>query len=178
MPALRLPDTPLTDGVVVIRPRRQSDAEAVIAACQDPEIPRWTQVPENYTRAHWDAWWEDAAAQSEAGTGLHLAIVDPDDQLLGAIGLVETDLERGYTEIGYWLAREARGHGYAARAVRLLAGWARAELSMRTIELLIYPENTASRRVALAAGFVENGRREAPARCGPGEIVVYTSSEP
>lgn len=35
----------LRDGDLVLRPKRAEDADAITAACQDPEIPRWTLVP-------------------------------------------------------------------------------------------------------------------------------------
>lgn len=178
MPALSLPDRPLTDGVVVIRERRESDSDAFIAACQDPEISRWTLVPENYTREVWDEWQVRSAQAARDGSGLHVGIFDTEDNVLGAIGLVEFDLERRYTEIGYWLAKEARGKGYAARAVRLLTAWAQRELGVRTVELLIDPANANSRRVAIAAGFIEDGIRPGPARCGHADVVVHVSSVP
>ena len=41
----------LRDGEFVLRPKRPDDADALTAACQDPEISRWTLVPSPYTRA-------------------------------------------------------------------------------------------------------------------------------
>ena len=34
-----------------LRLKRNDDVEAMVAACQDPEIPRFTRVPSPYTRA-------------------------------------------------------------------------------------------------------------------------------
>ena len=45
MPAIPLPNPPLTDGEIRLRAWKARDAPAVTAACQDPEIPRWTVVP-------------------------------------------------------------------------------------------------------------------------------------
>ena len=42
----------LRDGDLTLRPPRPDDADAVTAACQDPEIPRWTLVPSPYRREH------------------------------------------------------------------------------------------------------------------------------
>jgi hypothetical protein len=44
----------LTDGTVMLRPFRTSDADAVFRACQDPAIQRWTLVPIPYLREHAD----------------------------------------------------------------------------------------------------------------------------
>ena len=52
MRSIPLPDPPLTDGEIRLRPWERRDVPAVTAACQDPEIPRWTVVPRNYTERH------------------------------------------------------------------------------------------------------------------------------
>jgi hypothetical protein len=38
----------LRDGVVMLRAWRSDDRERIVAALQDPEIPRWTSVPSPY----------------------------------------------------------------------------------------------------------------------------------
>ena len=42
----------LTDGVVVLREPRDDDAPALVALGDDPEILRWTEVPEGVLPAH------------------------------------------------------------------------------------------------------------------------------
>ena len=94
----------LTDGVVTLRPRRPEDADAIVAACQEPEIFRWTRVPSPYTRAHAEEW----LAQSDPSQARLLA-VDADDRLPGSFSVMEIDRGRGYGEIGsgYWVAARA-----------------------------------------------------------------------
>ena len=41
----------LKDGIIALRPITEDDIPAVVAACQDPEIPRWTRVPSPYAEA-------------------------------------------------------------------------------------------------------------------------------
>jgi RimJ/RimL family protein N-acetyltransferase len=55
-------------------------------------------------------------------------------------------------EIGYWIAADARGHGYAAEATRLLVDWGFGH-GLQRIRLLSDVRNLASIRTALAAGF-------------------------
>ena len=57
---------------------------------------------------------------------------------------MEIDRERGTGEIGYWVAREARGRGVATRAVRLVREWAASELGLTTLELVIHEDNAPS----------------------------------
>ncbi len=137
----------LEDGDVALRPLTEEDVPEVVAACQDPEIPRWTLVPSPYT--------EDDAREFLAGASDVSAIVDAESgEFLGAIGWHWVD---GNVQVGYWVKREARGRGVATRALRLLSRWAFAELGAARIQLLTEPENPASQRVAEKAGF----RREA-----------------
>ena len=43
-----LPGEPLVDGPTALRAWRDSDLDSLVAACQDPEISRWTRVPYPY----------------------------------------------------------------------------------------------------------------------------------
>ena len=155
---IEFPVEGLSDGSVVLRLRSDADLPAVVEACQDPEIPRWTRVPDPY--GEWEAreWAGEAERQHEAGEGLHLLIVDArDDRLLGSIGVHRIDPEERRCDIGYWLAREARGRGAMTRAVRLLSAWAFDELLVERIEIVVDPGNAASRAVAERAGFTFEG---------------------
>ena len=166
------PDPPLADGVVALRAWRDHDVPALVAAMRDPEIAHWTFVPWPYGEA--DAW-EFLARQARerlAGESLTLAIVRAErgPGLLGAIGIEPLHLAGGRGELGYWVAREARGRGIATRAVSLLSAWAFAELALERLEILPFAGNVASERVAERAGF----RRE---RVLPGHRLHRTSGE-
>ncbi len=145
----------LRAGDLVLRPATPADADAVTAACQDPEIPRWTTVPSPYSRA--DAEWfiGFCADEAAAGRAIHLLAVDGAGTLVGTVGL--TGLDRARAEVGYWVAAEARGRGVAPRAVELLLEWARRELGVTRVELRAHPANAASLRVAAKAGFAATG---------------------
>lgn len=75
---------------LILHPPRLADAAAITAACQDPEIPRWTTVPTPYTREHADGFielteqaWADG---SQAVWGIHAG-----DELVGVVGLHHID---------------------------------------------------------------------------------------
>jgi RimJ/RimL family protein N-acetyltransferase len=162
----------LTDGVITLRPPREEDVDAIYAACQDPEIQAWTSVPSPYRRADAVDYVERIA--HAPNTAAFLAFEG--DELLGSFGVMEIDRERGYAEIGYWVAAPARGRGVATRAVTLLRDWAAAELGAELIELIIHKGNLPSQRVAERTGFLATGeRRPAPraAEPGPADHDVY-----
>jgi RimJ/RimL family protein N-acetyltransferase len=147
----------LRNGDLILRPKRAEDADAITAACQDPEIPRWTLVPTPYTRADAEAFIAGSERDAADGRAANLVAVDADGRLLGSFSVMELDRAPGFGEIGYWVAADARGRGVATRAVRLLADWARRELNLTRIEVLPHRDNAPSRRVAEKAGFHDTG---------------------
>jgi RimJ/RimL family protein N-acetyltransferase len=157
MRAIPLPNPPLTDGEIRLRPWERRDVAAVAAACQDPEIPRWTVVPPNYTERHARDFIAGTGSDIAAGRELPLAIVDMDDSVLGALGLSNFEWHDLKGEIGYWMAAESRRRGIGARATRMLAVWALTSLGLERLELLANPENEASLRLAERAGFTREG---------------------
>lgn len=157
------PQPTLTDGVVTLRPWRPADAEAVFAACQDPEIPRFVPIPQPYTLDDGRWFVTHAAEESAIGASAHFAIVDPaTDRLLGAISRHGPSDPAGHRAmVGYWLALQARGRGVATRAVRLLVGWTFEATDVIRLELYTDVANERSGRVALRAGFEFEGVRRA-----------------
>ncbi|WP_446218511.1 GNAT family N-acetyltransferase [Micromonospora sp. IBHARD004] len=154
---------------VRLRLFRLDDAADTAAACADPLTQRFISgMPDPYTEetARW--WITEGAPAAWASGGSAYAIADPaTDRLLGGVGLSQVVPYRAQAEIGYWVAPWARGRGVASAATRALAGHAFATGTAR-LEVLTHPENTASQRVALAAGFRHEGvRRSAtPVRGG------------
>jgi RimJ/RimL family protein N-acetyltransferase len=159
MAELCFPDPPLTDGVVALRPWTRDDIEFVVEACQDPEVSRYSPaIPFPYTEADALGWFESQEPTRLAGKGLAFAVTHAaTGELLGAIGLDKVSEMRMSATTGYWLAREARGHGYISRAVRVLARWAFEDLELARLELTADPENIASQHVAERCGFQREG---------------------
>jgi RimJ/RimL family protein N-acetyltransferase len=158
---IALPGEPISDGVTALRPWRDSDVDAIVAACQDPEIGRWTRVPSPYRVTDARAYLLQRYDAIHAGRSAPFAIVaPPDGELLGSIALMRPAWEHARAEVGYWLSRDARGRGHATRAVRLICAWGFAELALERIELVAAVGNAPSRGVAERAGF----RREAGLR--------------
>jgi RimJ/RimL family protein N-acetyltransferase len=172
---LRHPDPPLSDGGITLRAKTGADADGLTAACQDPEIPRWTRVPVPYRRADALGWIAGSELERNAGLSIDWLAVDAEDRLLASVALMHLDRKAASGEIGYWVAREARGRGIATRAVRLVCEWAASDLGLTTLEIIVHEENTPSHAVARAAGFTKTGeRREPPSEGLPeGSYVVH-----
>jgi RimJ/RimL family protein N-acetyltransferase len=146
---------PLIEGETALRPWRDSDLGALVDACQDPEIPRWTRVPSPYGEADARAFLLYRHDEINAGLAAPYAIVPAGDldHLLGAVALIRISWGDARAEVGYWLASPARGQGHATRAVRRLCRWGFDTLRLGRIELLAATGNPASQRVAQRAGF-------------------------
>jgi RimJ/RimL family protein N-acetyltransferase len=139
----------IQDDAIRLRPPSEDDIPAIVAACQDPEIARWTAVPSPYTEEDARTW---LASEEETA----FVVVDRESgELLGAIGVQEVG--QANAQVGYWVKREARGRGVATAALRLLARYAVEELGAGRVQLFTEPENIASQRVAEKAGFVREG---------------------
>jgi [ribosomal protein S5]-alanine N-acetyltransferase len=179
VPSIPLPDPPLADDEVVLRPWTLADVPAVTAACRDPEISRWTVIPRDYTERHATDFIASRDSERAAGRELSLAVVDHDGALLGAIGMSTFDWADYKGEIGYWMAREARGRGLGTRALRLLSRWAIDGLGLERVELMANPANEASQRLAARAGFTPEGTlRRYRTRQGEREDLIMFSLLP
>jgi RimJ/RimL family protein N-acetyltransferase/nitrite reductase/ring-hydroxylating ferredoxin subunit len=152
------PDPPLSDGLITLRAFRAEDAPAINAACQDREIQRWVPfIPVPYTEADARAFILMTLQAWHDGTGCEFAIVDAaDGRFLGAAGLQLGPNQRRRA-IGYWVAPEARRHGVASRAVRLLSQWAFDRFGTQRLGLWTLPGNVTSQAVAESNGFRYEG---------------------
>jgi RimJ/RimL family protein N-acetyltransferase/ADP-ribose pyrophosphatase YjhB (NUDIX family) len=157
------PSAPLAGAGWALRPWKASDLPAIVAACQDPEIHRWTRVPVPYGEDDAREYLAATARGWMRGCDASFAIVDPEsDALLGAVDLVLRGPQTA--EVGYWLCPSARGRGVMTGAVRALVDWGFATAGLERIQLQSEPENGPSLRVAERAGFVREGllRRTLP----------------
>ena len=151
-----LPDPPLNDGVITLRGFESGDVARLVEICRDPEIPRWTLVPDNYSEQDAHDYFARVAAGLAAGRRAGFAIVDAGDgRLIGTSGLMAIDHELSCAEIGYMLAAPARGRGAASRSVRLLVVWAFETLGLERVEIHVDKHNAPSLAVAARTGFTQ-----------------------
>lgn len=155
MPPVAPPDPPPSDGVVALRGFEPGDIDDLVAALQDPEIPRWTLVPSPYTHDDARTYMRHVNRGRASGSRLALAIVDAqgDGALLGSVALNPISWDQRAADVGYWVAAPARGRGVATRAVELVAAHAFGTLDLERLELRAQRGNLASQAVARRAGF-------------------------
>ena len=97
---------------------------------------------------------------AEAGRSFRFLLVQPrhPGKVIGMLGLNE--IVRGAFQscfISYKIDPTLWGRGYGSEAIAYGAEWAFRALGLHRVEANIMPRNTASRRAAAKAGFVEEG---------------------
>jgi len=163
---LSLPEPPLADGIVTLRPWAPtwSDAAALAGAWNDPDIARWTGVPAEPTVAVAARWISGRVARAASGLALDLAVtgLDSAEPVRGEVGLARFDPARRVAEVGFWTAPAWRGRGVAARATAVLAQWALGSpLGLAGVLARNHPNNPASAATLRRAGFTPLGRASA-----------------
>ncbi|MFE2230738.1 GNAT family N-acetyltransferase [Streptomyces kronopolitis] len=152
----------LTTERLVLRPFEPSDAPAVHAACQEPDIPRWTSVPSPYGVEDAERFVGTVVPEGwRDDTTYNFAVVSrADGSFVGAMGLVRLARLRTperQAELGYWTAREHRGRGYTVEAARAVLRWAFRDLGVERMEWHAEAGNDGSRAVARRLGFHMEG---------------------
>jgi RimJ/RimL family protein N-acetyltransferase len=87
--------------------------------------------------------------------GFHFVVRRDDERVIGEIGFVAPPQE-GAVMIGYAIVPSARRQGYATEAIVALAGWSLAQPGVETVRAQTLPDNEASIRALLRAGFEED----------------------
>lgn len=143
---------------LLLRPFAWSDVEAVYLICQDPEIESSiTAMPSPYRRADAERWIGVLVPAGWAEDSSHaLGVCRLDTDLLVGCCALTRDLPGVYS-LGYWAAKEQRGHGYITEAARALCAWGWETLDMHRIEWWATVGNDASRAVAEKLGFTIEG---------------------
>lgn len=90
--------------------------------------------------------------------GFSLVVRREDALVIGEIGFVGRPV-RGVVTIGYAIVPSARGQGYATEAITALSIWALGEPDVDAVRAQTLPDNEASIRALLRAGFTEEPPR-------------------
>jgi RimJ/RimL family protein N-acetyltransferase len=163
----------ISDGEVALRPWSKDDAPFMSRASADPAIRRYNGVHDRQgnpapplsivgAQAAIDQFvlgWQTFAATG-IPHGVAFAITDAGSgELVGCCGLDDWTGE-DVAQFGYWIAPDARGRGYATRAVVLMTRWL-FELGAARVFLTIVAGNEGSLAVARRAGFAYEGTMRA-----------------
>ena len=147
---------------VVVRPYRESDAQALfeaIAESRDHLRPWLPFADEHQTVDESRHWIIQQLANWILRDDLVLSIWEQaTGRYLGGTGLHPHDWEIGYFEIGYWIRVSAEGHGYISESVRLLTDYAFDNLKANRLEIRCDELNVRSASIPKRLGYVLEGR--------------------
>lgn len=147
---------------LLLRPPWPEDWSRVLDGIADESVVR------NLARAPWPYSAEDArsfiALPADPKFPRFLVTRARDARLVGCVGL---DPRGGAAELGYWIAREHWGQGYATEAGRAVLEIA-AMLGHRRVVASHFLDNPASGRVLEKLGFSPTGRLTERHSCGRG----------
>ena len=157
----------LKSDTLTMRPMRPSDAEDIYRAVQDPEIPKFTTVPADYPI---DLAIEFANTRAAASfvNKTELVFVIEDARLAtvgypysngfaGVMSLHTIDIPNHRAEIGYWLAKEARGQGICTKAAELITEYGLMTIGFKRIDGIVDVRNEPSKAALLKAGYEFEG---------------------
>ena len=159
------PPTLATDRLV-LRAVTETDADAVFAACSNPNLTRFTLFETHRTPDDAVSFVRHYARQSYAERVPDpFAVVlkdDPDGQMVGAVGCHWASRANFVMELGYWVAEPLWGRGIAAEAGRAVVGYAFENYPpVRRIQARVLVGNPASARVLDKIGFRFEGTHRA-----------------
>ncbi|MDQ0279598.1 RimJ/RimL family protein N-acetyltransferase [Arthrobacter silviterrae] len=159
-PEITTPGPRLSDGATVLRRFSAAGAAAYAAIHRDPLNVQWAGSDPSMTaesaavaiRDHIDTGWDD-------GRSLRFAVEELVDGNAAVVGTVSVhDVLRtasgGSASVGIKMLPAGRGQGSAARAIRLLCGYAFGTLGLDALHWRATVGNLPSRRLAERCGFV------------------------
>jgi RimJ/RimL family protein N-acetyltransferase len=151
---VKLPDGDVViraDGIV-LREWTAADVEAMVTLFDEESIDVWTPLESPFDAPAAQRYLERAFRVRAQGHGIQLAITTDGRAPLGEVLLFDGDAPE-VAELAYAVGIAHRGHGLAARAVRMMMEFAADQCGISSYLLTISPANLGSQAVARAAGF-------------------------
>lgn len=138
-----------------LRPIWREDAPAILRGIADKEIvANLGRAPWPYTLADAEEFVTLPQDPMEPGFAITLPRAEGGAAYIGQVGFNRDD--RGELQIGYWLAREHWGKGYATEAVTAALHVGKA-IGLRRVAACHFLDNPASGRVLRKVGFRPTG---------------------
>jgi len=147
----------------------EADIDAIYQSCQDPLIPRFTTVAENFTMELAQAFVHEKTPRLfTERKAIHWALtIDKDvspaalkvagETFLGPFSIHGIEEHNHIGEIGYWLNKDVRGYGYGSIGCRMVTNFAFETLGLRRLAGIVDTDNEASKKVLLNAGYSHEG---------------------
>lgn len=145
----------LQAGAWIARPWRADDAEVLyraVAASRE-QLGRWLAwAHEGYSYSDAVDWIAHCSRDWQQRSAYPFGVFDGSGEVVGGAGISRIDGLNRVGNLGYWVATAAAGQGVARAAARAVASYGFDALGLCRLEIVVLPDNLASRRVAVALG--------------------------
>jgi RimJ/RimL family protein N-acetyltransferase len=147
---------------LILRPWRSADIAPNTAMLSDPDTARFI-TPDRKPVTDALSGWRNAAIMAGHwalyGAGMFVVEEKSSRLFTGRVGPWFPPSWPGF-EVGWGIAKEFRGKGYAVEAARAAIDWAFANFEIAQVIHSIDPMNLASQGVARRVGAVKDGKAE------------------
>jgi RimJ/RimL family protein N-acetyltransferase len=166
---------------LLLRPWSSEDVALLASLSSNPRVTRYIALGHTWTAlkaitvsdralAHWREHGFGWRVIVEVASGADIGLL-----ALNVMGLGTTGLDPEEYEIGWWLAPDRWGHGYATEGARAVAADAFTTLGAPHLTARIQPENAGSIHVATALGM----KHELNTVADPGvAVAIYRLAAP
>jgi ribosomal-protein-alanine N-acetyltransferase len=161
---------------VRLRIPREADAQRLFELASDPEVTRFFSWGPYEDESEAMAWLQTLPQRRADGIALELAIVDPDDWVIGVIAVLEVSKRDRRAVVGIWLGQAYWGTGASAESEALLAHLVFEPLRMERLGAWVDVRNPRSQRAFERIGYVREGTLRAFHRHGDErrDLVAYS----
>jgi [ribosomal protein S5]-alanine N-acetyltransferase len=144
---------------LLLRPLKLRDAPIISATAGRREIADTTiSIPHPYSEAQAREWITSHLEATDMSKEVIFAItLKATQQFIGSVGLREIDQEHSQAEMGFWVAVEAWGKGYATEASSAVLRFGFIELQLNRVYAHHMVRNPASGRVLEKIGMKREG---------------------
>lgn len=156
---------------LVLRRQTAEDAEFILGLMNDPDWIRYIGDRGVHTLDEAQAYIMDGAVAmySKQGFGLYLIELKEGRTPIGICGLIKRDTLDD-VDIGFALAPEFRGKGYAKEAAGATVAYGRDKIGLKRIIAIVSPDNASSIRLLEKLGFYFE---ETINESGTNEVLLY-----
>lgn len=147
---------------LILRTWREADVAPNTAMLSDPEAARYITPDRKPVTSELNGWRNAAIMAGHwalHGFGMFVVEEKASGRYVGRVGPWYPPTWPGF-EVGWGIAREFRGKGYAVEAARASIGWVFENLEVDSIVHCIKPDNVASQSVARKLGATVDRQAE------------------
>lgn len=144
---------------LILRPLRETDAQAVFALRSNPAAMRYhSSLPWTSTKKAVEFILK-CTTDMKSNANIRLGIERTEDNtLIGTCTLFQIDAQCRRAEIGYELNQAVWGKGYMDEALRALLHFAFTDLNLNRVEADVHPDNINSCKSLERLGFKKEGQ--------------------